>query len=239
MNIKKKILIFFTLSLVHFCILQLVSGEDETKSSKTIELNGEVEDEIKKMSKGLEEERKELAKLKIEFQKLSQSNKQIDKDEVALENSEENNAEDKEITANEQHNLQLSVKKNTSVNENVLGNVVNKDEKEKILLKKNDELINPIEIAENLYKLGEYKLALDIYELTNKEDLENEKKSWILYQMANCSRKLKLFDKALKVYRNIQDQYEDTFWAEQAKWYINDIQWRAEVQDKLEMVVEK
>ncbi len=119
-----------------------------------------------------------------------------------------------------------------------------KDEDKKVLeiekvVKNGEEIVHPFEIAENLYKLGEYKTALEIYKLIDRNKIEMEKKVWISYQIANCYRKSGLYDEAVKAYNEMQDVYEGTYWARQAQWYIQDIEWRARVEEKMVKVIGK
>jgi len=110
---------------------------------------------------------------------------------------------------------------------------------EKVVVNNIDELIHPFEIAENLYKLGEYETALDIYKLSIKNNITKDKKMWISYQIANCYRKLGLYNNAVEAYREMQEVYEGTYWAKQAQWYIQDIKWRAKADGILETVIER
>ena len=112
-------------------------------------------------------------------------------------------------------------------------------ESEKVAVNDEEEIIHPFEIAENLYKLGEYQTALDIYQLVIKNDLTNEKKMWVSYQIANCYRKLNSYNEAVEAYSEIEEVYEGTYWAKQAQWHIQDIVWRSEVEEKLERVLER
>lgn len=112
-------------------------------------------------------------------------------------------------------------------------------ETEIITKKKNSELINPFELAESLYKMEEYESALDIYKLLSKYNQDEEMKMWILYQIANCYRKSRKFEDAHEAYTLIQKEYDGTYWAKQAQWFINEIEWRTEVKDKLEKIGEK
>ncbi len=127
-------------------------------------------------------------------------------------------------------------------------NILTSSEEEKgaedtITLKNEDkkvhEIVHRFEIAENLYKLGEYKMALEIYELIDKNKIENERKIWILYQIANCYRKQELYDDAVMVYKDLRDGYEGTYWSKQAQWYIQDIEWRTKVEEKMVKVIRK
>ncbi len=184
-------------------------------------------------------------KLKNEFQEISKKSKKNEenkvKGKVVSANIEENKVESEEALSSEEHGISPAVKGEGELESKVaLVNEIKKEEKEEIIInKKKDEIINSFEIAENLYKMGGYEKALNIYNLINKEDIEDEKATWITYQIANCHRKLKAFDKALEVYRKLQDEYEGTYWGKQAQWYINEIEWRTEAQDKLEIVGER
>jgi len=85
----------------------------------------------------------------------------------------------------------------------------------------------------------EYETALDIYKLIIKNNITKDKKMWISYQIANCYRKLSLYNKAVEAYREMQEVYEGTYWAKQAQWYIQDIKWRAKTEGRLEKVIER
>ncbi len=100
-----------------------------------------------------------------------------------------------------------------------------------------ERIVYPFEIAENLYKLGEYKMALELYKLIDQDKIADERKIWVLYQTANCYRKQELYDDAVKVYKELQDGYEGTYWSKQAQWYIQDIEWRARVEETMVKVI--
>ncbi len=46
-----------------------------------------------------------------------------------------------------------------------------------------------------------------------------------------------LYDDAVKVYRELRDGYEGTYWSKQAQWYIQDIEWRTKVEEKMVKVI--
>jgi lipopolysaccharide biosynthesis regulator YciM len=75
--------------------------------------------------------------------------------------------------------------------------------------------------------------------LIDKDKVEDERKIWVLYQIANCYRKQELYDDAVKVYRELRDGYEGTYWSKQAQWYIQDIEWRGKVEEKMVKVIGK
>jgi tetratricopeptide (TPR) repeat protein len=249
MNTNKNILFLLTLNLVCFYTLQVVLGEisisgNEGESTngyradimieellETKKIDSEGENEVRKKIEELEKERKELVKLMNEFQEMSEKSKE----------SEENKVESEETISNKESGISFPVQKeNVPANKDVLeGKEINKEEESKVIIKKKEEIINPFEIAENLYKMGGYEKALDIYSLINKEDIEGEKATWVTYQIANCYRKLGTLDKAMKIYKEIQDKYAGTYWGEQAQWYIDEIKWHTGAQEKLDIVGKK
>lgn len=107
------------------------------------------------------------------------------------------------------------------------------------VVKSEEKIVHPFGIAENLYKLGEYKTALELYKLIDKDKVEDERKIWVLYQMANCYRKQELYDDAVKVYKELRDGYEGTYWSKHAQWYIQDIEWSARVEEKMVKVIDR
>lgn len=260
MNINKKILILLTFNLVCFYVSQVVLGENLTSGGesestehksditaeelpKTTEINSEERAAVRVKAKELEKEKKELMKLKNEFQKISEKSKQNEENKekskkVISTNIEKNEkVKSEEALSGEKHDTSPSVKEESELENKVATeDEVKKDEN--IIIKK-DEIINPFEIAENLYRMGGYERALEVYNLINEEDIEDKKATWIKYQIANCYRKLRVFDKALETYKKIQDEYEGTYWGKQAQWYIDEIKWRKGVQGPLEMVDER
>jgi tetratricopeptide (TPR) repeat protein len=243
MNVNKKILFLLTLNLVCFYTLRVVLGEhssignegestNEYKSDVTVEelletteIDSERGNEVKKKIEELEKEKKKLAKLKNEFHEISEKSKQ----------SEGNKVENEESLNNEESNTSLSVKEESEPEDKVIleDEEIEKEDEVKVIIKKKDEIANPFEIAENLYKMGGYEKALDIYNLINRKDIEFEKAAWITYQIANCYRKLGTLEKALKIYKEVQDEYGGSYWGKQAQWYIDEIKWRAGAKDKL------
>jgi tetratricopeptide (TPR) repeat protein len=208
-------------------------------------------DEMVDMLEVLKREKVELGKLKSKFQgaeKLAEDKREKEKEgkkegdkrnesEMVLTNYEK--VENNEKPVDEQ-NILISHEEEKKVEEIItLKNEDNKVQKIENVVKNGEEIVHPFEIAENLYKLGEYKIALEIYKLIDKDNIENEKKIWLLYQCANCYRKQELYDDAVKVYRELRDGYEGTYWSKQAQWYIQDIEWRARVEEKMVKVIGK
>ena len=208
-------------------------------------------DEMVDMLEALKREKAELDKLKSKFQgaeKLAEDKREKEKEgkkeddkknesEMVLTNYEK--VENNEKPVNEQ-NIPISPEEEKEVEETItLKNEDKKVQEIENVVKNGEEIVHPFEIAENLYKLGEYKIALEIYKLIDKDKIENERKIWVLYQIANCYRKQELYDDAVKVYRELRDGYEGTYWSKQAQWYIQDIEWRGKVEEKMVKVIGK
>ncbi|MDR4505501.1 MAG: hypothetical protein MRK01_12045 [Candidatus Scalindua sp.] len=241
--------------MISFGLFQFFSssylfGEFETKKSDQSQAENESaleekyseeELEIEKMANRLKEEKKELEKLKIKFDKVSKKGKQRNRSEgeagkdfkdESMSIAGENIPRDQLISLfghREEEKVPDKADRNMVVGEN---------KKEKIIIKDKDKIVQPFEIAENLYKMEEYQLSLDIYKLIKVEEAE-ENGSWIKYQIANCYRNLKQFDKAVEMYKEVDKEFEGSYWAKQSQWYIQDIEWRKEIDGKIKAVVEK
>jgi len=220
MKTNKKILILLITTLFLFLTMQMVSAQNSAGENE--------ESEINRMARELEEEREKLLKLEAEFDEKSGEMQQISEISTDINEVDEETEDD---LYNGLQDIRPAIDE-----ENVPEDTDNQEEDFFINREKISEIINPFEIAENLYKLGEYELALDIYEVLGKKNTENNKELWITFQSANCYRKMKVYNKALALYRKLQKENEGTYWASQAKWYISEVEWRTEVQDKLELI---
>ncbi len=246
MNVNKKILFLLTLSLVCFYTFQAVLGENSTgrnegestneyksdvivedsSETETTKTDGAGEYGVKGKIEELEKEKKELEELMNKFQEISGENKE----------DEEGKVESEDALSSEERGASPSVKEVIELESEIDLEDSEIGEEEGEIVIKEGEITNPFEVAENLYKMGGYEKAIDIYNLINKEDIDNEKATWIAYQIANCYRKLGALDKALKIYNKIQDEYGNAYWGEQAQWYIDEIKWHTGAQEKLEIV---
>ncbi len=245
MSKYKQIVLLVIFGMVNLCALN-----DVLSVEKNFGINDAKEDEIEVMLETLERERAKLDKLRLEFKGTSrmrkdvaevQIKKDVEKDrKVILTDFVKKSVEEKEKPEDIQHSFPI-YKEDGEVKEIITLENEGEDvgESEKVVVNNIDELIHPFEIAENLYKLGDYETALDIYMLIIKNNIPKDKKMWISYQIANCYRKLSLYNKAVEAYREMQEVYEGTYWAKQAQWYIQDIKWRAKAEGRLEKVIER
>jgi len=240
-----RILLLAIFGMVNLCFLN-----NALSVEKHFGANDENDAEIAVMLKALERERAELGKLRSEFKgtfKMIEGETEVQmgkeikiENKVVLANFVKKSVGKREKSPGKQ-NCFLVYKEDGEVTEIITheneGEYV--EESEKLKVDNENEIIHPFEIAENLYKLGEYQTALDIYQLIVKDNITEDKKMWISYQMANCYKKLNSYNEAVEAYREMLEVYEGTYWAKQAQWHILDIEWRAEVEKKLEKVVER
>jgi tetratricopeptide (TPR) repeat protein len=227
--------------LVIFGMVSLCALNDVLSVEKNFGINDVKVDEIEVMLETLERERAKLDKLRLEFKGTSRVRKDVEKEKkVILTNFVKKSVEEKGQPEDIQNSFPI-YKEDGEVKEIITLENEGEDvgESEKVEVNNIDELIHPFEIAENLYKLGEYETALDIYKLIIKNNNTKDKKMWISYQIANCYRKLSLYNKAVEAYREMQELHEGTYWAKQAQWYIQDIKWRAKTEGRLEKVIER
>jgi len=225
-------------------------GNETTKSDQTQMKNASAvaikdkdgESVIEEMVNKLEDEKKELEKLKNQFEKITQMSKKIVESKghhaIEIPIKGEKELEDNFVPEDKVSRVGNYREEGRIRSKDFEEKEIKKDETSKIKIKEKEEIVKPFEIAENLYKMEEYELSLDIYLLIDEEDVEAENRSWIKYQIANCYRKLKKFDKAVEVYKEVQVEFKDSYWAKQSQWYIKNIEWHTGSKEKLEMVVE-
>lgn len=239
----KKIAVTIVFGVLYFCLIINVILSEE----KELKINNVEVDELEQMLETLIKERSELDKLKtklVETVKQKEDDAKAQKEielekngKVILTNFVKENNENEEKFVDGQSNLAHD-------NKEVEEGIIKCDEEDEIEVRENviingDEIVHPFEIAENLYKLGEYKAAVDIYKMVLKNNIEKDKRIWITYQIANCYRKLELYTDAIEVYKEMRQVCEGTYWDKQAQWYIQDIEWRFKVREELDTVIKK
>lgn len=237
MKNNRQALILLFLNLIYFLTFNTVFADNLTSDKEDVKIenideNGEVK--VDEMADELEKEKQHLLKLKAEFEKKyeeKKAEKSVNQNISDLSNDTEEIEEKNAENINDESDIK-------EMEEKEVTEIAEKDE-ELVDKKGIAKIINPFEIAENLYKLREYETALDIYKIIEKDKTENKKGLWISLQIANCYRKMKIYDKALEVYRKIANEQEATYWAKQALWYIKEIEWYTEIKDKLKLVEEK
>lgn len=219
----KQILTLAVFGTVNLCILGTVVCEEKDAVNGGVEIDGSKHDaesvegsEVISTDKQPDSETNDLNEMElINYEKVEDNEKPVDDQNIGKFSEQEKGADKAIILKGEDQKVQEI--------ENVVQN--------------GEIIVHPFEIAENLYKLGEYKVALELYELIDKNKIGSERRIWVLYQIANCYRKQELYDDAVMVYKELQDGYEGTYWSKQAQWYIQDIEWRTKVEEEMVKVI--
>lgn len=94
--------------------------------------------------------------------------------------------------------------------------------------------IDRLGLANNLYAVGEYELALDMYEKIDMTELTAQQQIWTDYQMANCLRRMGRNGDASNRYRRIAEQPEAGWLSEQSRWWVEVLEQIRQLQNSLE-----
>ena len=94
--------------------------------------------------------------------------------------------------------------------------------------------IDRLGLANNLYAVGEYQLAMKMYEQTEMAELTAQQQIWADYQMANCLRRMGRNAEASNRYRRIAEQPEAGWLSEQSRWWVDALEQIRQLQSSLE-----
>ena len=94
--------------------------------------------------------------------------------------------------------------------------------------------IDRLGLANNLYAVGEYELALDMYENTDITELTAQQQIWTDYQTANCLRRMGRHGDASNRYRRIAEQPEAGWLSDQSRWWVDVLEQMRQLQSSLE-----
>lgn len=87
-----------------------------------------------------------------------------------------------------------------------------------------DGPIDRLGLANNLFAVGEYPLALEMYAHTAGTELTAHQQFWIAYQTANCLRRLGKTGEASNRYRKLASQPEAGWLSQQAQWWVETLE---------------
>jgi tetratricopeptide (TPR) repeat protein len=92
-----------------------------------------------------------------------------------------------------------------------------------------EQLKNPIELADILFRSGHLKEAATCYKealnrMTADKDDRHEDKAWVLFQIGNCLRNDDP-PSAIEMYKQLIAEYPDLLWSDLAKTLVNLINW--------------
>lgn len=97
-----------------------------------------------------------------------------------------------------------------------------------------DAPVDPLALAQSLFRARDYAAALDAYRKLDKCDQKSEEHAAIQYMMACCLRKLGKVDEASALYREVANTPGNDFLAENAQWYLRTMKERRELGAQLE-----
>jgi tetratricopeptide (TPR) repeat protein len=83
-------------------------------------------------------------------------------------------------------------------------------------------------IADELYKMKEYKKALNYYTKVTRKYPSFQETPWGIFQIGSIQKNLGKFQNAIKAFKELIKQYPDDYWARQAKWKMEDAIWEYE-----------
>ena len=87
-----------------------------------------------------------------------------------------------------------------------------------------DGPIDRLGLANNLFAVGEYPLALEMYQQTATADLTAQQHFWVEYQTANCLRRLGNPTEASNRYRKLAEHPEAGWLSQQAHWWVETLE---------------
>jgi TolA-binding protein len=94
-------------------------------------------------------------------------------------------------------------------------------------------VIDPVALAQNLFQAGEYAAALEAYRRVPLEGKRAEERMPVRYMIATCLRKLGKTEEAAAVYREVAGSKGDEFTAECARWQLNNLTWKRDIETQL------
>jgi tetratricopeptide (TPR) repeat protein len=93
--------------------------------------------------------------------------------------------------------------------------------------------IDPAAVAQNYFRAGDYEAALDAYRKVPARGALAEERAPVLYMIATCLRKLGKRDEAAKYYREAAAVKDDPFVADCARWQLETLAWRKDIDARL------
>src|SRR5262249_46866 len=93
--------------------------------------------------------------------------------------------------------------------------------------------LDPLALAQSLYKAGNYQGALQAYQLMSTEGMRPDERAPLQFMIATCLTKRSKSDDAAAFHRAVANIPGDAQLAETAQWQLNTMRWRREVVDQL------
>lgn len=96
-----------------------------------------------------------------------------------------------------------------------------------------DAPVDPLALAQWLFRTGDYTAALNTYRKLDPEQQKPEDRIANQYMMACCLRKLGKMDEATVLYREVANTAGDDFLMENAQWYLRTLKERCDLEGLL------
>ena len=84
------------------------------------------------------------------------------------------------------------------------------------------------QIADCYYKKKDFSKALDFYKKASQKYFTHPDTPWGLFQIASIYKNTRKYDKAIKTFNKLINEYPDDYWARQAEWKLEDAIWEYE-----------
>lgn len=101
-----------------------------------------------------------------------------------------------------------------------------------------DGPIDRLGLANNLYAVGDYLLALEMYEQADLVTMTSQQQIWTEYQIANCLRRTGKTAEASNRYRRIANQPEAGWLRDQSQWWVDVLEQMRIIQKGLDRKLE-
>ncbi len=96
--------------------------------------------------------------------------------------------------------------------------------------------VDPLALAQSLFRSDDYAGALRAYRLIDPTSLSADNRLMIQYMIASCLRHLGKLEEASALYREVANAKGDEILVECAQWQLAAIQWRQQLQAELDQV---
>lgn len=97
-----------------------------------------------------------------------------------------------------------------------------------------DGPIDRVGLANNLYAVGEYLLALEMYQQADPSELSAQEQMWAEYQIANCLRRTGKRAEASNRYRRLAGQPEAGWLSSQSQWWVDVLEQIRQLEEALQ-----
>lgn len=96
-----------------------------------------------------------------------------------------------------------------------------------------DGPVDRVALGDNLYAIGEYPLARDMYNKADRDSLPQDQQFWVQFQNASCLREMGDLKAAKEQYRIVAGQEEADWLQRSSIWWLDMIDRREELQREI------